>query len=261
MLKKSLRQIDNKILGGMYQRYLNKRKNEAQIMRVSSEFNHNFTSFYIKDNSNPISLLCDKYGSDKGSSSNIGHPYAWPPHTYSDYYYQLLSPRRESTKKVFECGLGTNNPNLLSSMGPHGKPGASLRVWRDYFPNAIIYGADIDRNILFEEERIKTFYIDQMDPIAIQKFWSCVSDENFDFMIDDGLHTFDAGATLFLNSIKKLSVSGVYVIEDVTIDDLFKYKDFFKDTDYLVNYVVMSRPNLLIADNNLVVIQKNYHKL
>ena len=49
-----------------------------------------------------------------------------------------------------------------------GKPGASLRVWRDYFPNAIIYGADIDKDILFAEERIKTFYIDQLDPVAIK---------------------------------------------------------------------------------------------
>ena len=116
MLKKFLRQIDNKILGGIYQQFLNRKKNAGQIMRVSNEFNHHFTSFYIKNNSNPISLLCDQYGSDKGSSLNIGHPYTWPPHTYSDYYHQLLAPRRESTKKVFECGLGTNDPNLLSSM-------------------------------------------------------------------------------------------------------------------------------------------------
>ena len=31
------------------------------------------------------------------------------------------------------------------------------------FPNAQIYGADIDKNILKDEERIKTFYVDQTD--------------------------------------------------------------------------------------------------
>ena len=39
---------------------------------------------------------------------------------------------------MFECGLGTNNPNLKSNMTENGIPGASLRVWRDYFFNAKI---------------------------------------------------------------------------------------------------------------------------
>ena len=43
-------------------------------------------------------------------------------------------------------------------MNINGKPGASLRAWRDYFENALIYGADIDKNILFKENRINTFF-------------------------------------------------------------------------------------------------------
>ena len=41
-------------------------------------------------------------------------------------------------KLVFECGLGTNNPDLQGNMTVDGMPGASLRVWRDYFKNAQI---------------------------------------------------------------------------------------------------------------------------
>ena len=40
-------------------------------------------------------------------------------------------------------------------------PGASLRAWRDYFVKADIYGADIDKKILFNENKIKNFYVDQ----------------------------------------------------------------------------------------------------
>ena len=40
-------------------------------------------------------------------------------------------------------------------MGIKGKPGASVRAFRDYFDKAIIYGADIDSKILFFEKRIK----------------------------------------------------------------------------------------------------------
>ena len=32
-------------------------------------------------------------------------------------------------------------------------------------------GADIDRDVLFTEDRIKTYYIDQRDPAAIEAFW------------------------------------------------------------------------------------------
>ena len=54
--------------------------------------------------------------------------------------------------KVFEFWVGTNNPNLASSMGVLENPGASLRDWRDYFPNALVFGADIDIEILFTDE-------------------------------------------------------------------------------------------------------------
>jgi hypothetical protein len=169
-------------------------------------------SFYEKKSKCEISRLCDVYGSDKGELSKVNQPYSWPAHTYADYYSRLFSNCRNSIRNVFECGLGTNNPNLVSSMGVFGKPGASLRVWRDYFPNAMIFGADIDKDILFEEDRIKTLHMDQLDPSSIKIFWDSIDVSDFYIMIDDGLHTFEAGSTLFLNSIKKLSSNGVYII-------------------------------------------------
>ena len=39
-------------------------------------------------------------------------------------------------------GIGTNNPNIESSMGKDYKPGSSLKVWKEYFLNANIFGAD-----------------------------------------------------------------------------------------------------------------------
>ena len=35
------------------------------------------------------------------------------------------------------------------------KQGASLRSWQEYFPNAMIYGGDIQEDTQFEENRIK----------------------------------------------------------------------------------------------------------
>ena len=56
-------------------------------------------------------------------------------------------------------------------MTANGKPGASLRVWRDFFPNAKIYGGDIDKETLFIEDRISTYYVDQFENSTIKKKW------------------------------------------------------------------------------------------
>ena len=59
---------------------------------------------------------------------------------------------QKSVNKIFEIGLGTNNIDIVSTMGKKGHPGASLRAFRDFCPNAEIYGADFDSRILFQEK-------------------------------------------------------------------------------------------------------------
>lgn len=218
---------------------------------------YKIVSHYRKDPSNELARLCDYYGSDKGELQTVGHPYPWPSHAYTDYYSRLFGHCRNTVLKVFECGVGTNNPEVPSSMGADGRPGASLRVWRDYFPNANIFGADIDKESLFQEERIRTYYLDQLSASSIQEFWKQVGVRDFDFIVDDGLHTFEAGSTLFINSIDYLSQSGIYVIEDIWMPDLLRYKEFFKETEFRVDYVYLLGTNLSPGDNNLVVVRKS----
>ena len=106
-------------------------------------------------------------------------------------------------------------------MGVTGKPGASLRAWRDYFENAKIYGADIDKEILFRETIIKTFYVDQTDKKSVLQMWKKIDEKNFNLIIDDGLHTFSAAINLFELSINRLKPDGIYIIEDAQKNDLY----------------------------------------
>jgi hypothetical protein len=257
LLKRWIAKLDDAFFKGRLQKFYGYVADQIQLTSVGSGLGYQAVIHYKKDSRNELARLCDQHGSDKGELQTHGHPYPWESHTYADYYSRLFANSRESVTKVFECGLGTDNPQIPSSMGIHGKPGASLRVWRDYFPNASIWGADIDVNSLFQEVRIKTHFIDQLDSHSIQEFWRWVGLRDFDFILDDGLHTFEAGSNLFVNSIDYLSDTGIYVIEDVSIPDLRRYKEFFASTGFLVDYVSLIRPDDRLMDNNLVVIRKS----
>jgi hypothetical protein len=255
MIKEKIKYIDGVFLNNAISNSFYRLTFYMQMKKMAAGLGYSCIANY-KKNQSLLAGLCDKYGSDKGAIKVDGHPYSWPAHTYADYYSNLFSHCRTSIGKVFECGLGTNNPSLISSMGSMGKPGASLRVWRDYFPNATIYGADIDVEILFEDDRIHTSYINQIDPCSIDKFWKDLGQKDFDLILDDGLHTFEGGSCLFVNSIKYLKDGGIYIIEDVSVPDLHLFKKFFDGLNYHVEYVSLIRPHLRLGDNNLVVIRK-----
>lgn len=193
------------------------------------------------------------HGSDKGRG--------W--HNYTTVYSVLFDKLRDQPLLIFELGLGTNNPKLLSNMGVNGRPGASLRGWRELFPHALIYGADIDRNVLFEEDRIKTFYCDQLDSVAIRDLWSQpLLQGGMDIIIDDGLHTFE-GNTSFLNgSLERLRRGGVFVIEDIGQEAIEKWHNQL-ETIYSKRFqnhefALVALPNPLNKlDNNLLIVRRH----
>ncbi len=158
--------------------------------------------------------------------------------------------------KVFECGIGTNDETIVSNMTSIATPGGSLRAWREYFPNAVIYGADIDLKILFQEERIKTGHIDQLDSESIRKYFSTFEKNTFDLMIDDGLYTFEAATSLLENSIDFLSVHGTYVIEDVQCSNVLNYERYLRSRMYQFRIIALERKDHALGDNILMVIKK-----
>lgn len=197
----------------------------------------------------PTELCCvmSKFGSDKGKNS------------YTTLYSALFNQFRNESMRVFELGLGSNNPDVLSNMGVFGAPGASHRGWRQFFPNALVYGADIDRGILFEEDRIRTFYCDQLDRSSINDLWSRPElQEGVDIIIEDGLHTFEANISFLEGSLGQLRPGGIYVIEDIAWSCFDKWYDRL-ETIYAKHYptfefafVVMANP----GHNNLLVIRR-----
>jgi hypothetical protein len=149
-----------------------------------------------------LKALLDRYGSDKASQ-----------HEYHHLYGSILQSPSTITA-LLEIGLGTNNEDVVSNMGRTGRPGASLRAFRDFLPNAQIYGADVDPRVLFEEERIRTFHVDQLQAHTMDELARHVAPE-FDLIIDDGLHTPGANLATLLFALPRLKPTGVFVVEDV----------------------------------------------
>lgn len=172
---------------------------------------------------NTFTELCQimaKHGSDKGAYHGIGR------HNYTVYYHKLFSEIRDSVDSVFEFGIGSTRSDIPHTMGASGRPSASLRGWREYFPNANIYSADIDKEILQPEYRILKFFCDQTNEQSIESLWNLpeLVNKTFDFIIEDGLHVFEAQYLFMKKSLSKVRPGGVYICEDVPDADFERWK-------------------------------------
>ena len=153
-----------------------------------------------------LKSLFESHGSDKAT------------HNYHALYGGLFD-RPNEVRRVLEIGFGVpGGPNgPLAKSGT--RPGASLRAFRDFFPNAMIYGADVERSILFSEDRIKTFFVDQTELKTVDEL-SHNLPADLDLIVDDGLHSPDANLATIILAIKTLRVGGWLVIEDITMPSL-----------------------------------------
>jgi len=103
-------------------------------------------------------------------------------------------------------------------MGIVGKPGASLKAFEEWLKDANIFGCDIDKNILFETDRIKTFYIDQLNLENLQKIKQIIPKQSL--IIDDGLGMPNSNLNMIYTYSDHLEVGGFMVIEH--IDPIFR---------------------------------------
>jgi len=212
LFKNLLVGLDRYLFGGkLHAAYAGKLFSDKLEARLSADYPFGIGLEYDKS---LLNALCDKYGSDKGEITSDGNPYDWPSHSYADCYELLFQLRRNDVKTLVECGIGTTDVTISANMGSLGKPGASLRVWRDYFPIANVIGLDIDPSVLFEEDRIKTYQCDQTSRSSVERFLhdSDLAANSVDIIIDDGLHQYHAGVALFEAIRHCLSDDGLRMI-------------------------------------------------
>jgi hypothetical protein len=133
-------------------------------------------------------------------------------HGYIEHYKRHFNHLRLSKLKLFEIGVG--GYELRDG-------GASLRMWKDFFPKAEIFGLDIVDKSHLQEHRIKILQGDQNDPAFLDEIASRWGP--FDIIIDDGSHMSEHIITSFRTLFPHLTPNGLYVIEDLN----FSYEPAF----------------------------------
>jgi len=158
----------------------------------------------LENFSTPKTELCElaeKYGADK--CPQIGHQ-------YTPFYYELFKDKRNDIKKVFEFGVGNMRQYKFI---PNYTVGASLHMWRDFFPNAQIYGGDIVPESVFKDERLETFLCDERDKEQVIELIKKVG-EDIDIFIDDASHHVHDQRFLCETVMPLLKKDVIYIIED-----------------------------------------------
>lgn len=98
--------------------------------------------------------------------------------------------------------------------------GGSHRAWKDIYPEASVWGFDIDPATVISEARLETFVGDQLNPEGLASLRSQLP-EKFELIVDDGWHQPEAGINSLRAFLPALADGGYYVVEDI---DLEKYR-------------------------------------
>jgi hypothetical protein len=129
-------------------------------------------------------------------------------HSYIEHYYaKKFAPYRYQPIAILEIGISW---------------GMSINMWREYFPNATIYGVDI----LDQGAECPGCTLVYGDGTKAETYANM---PDFDIIIDDGSHEVDDQIASFKVLYPKLKKGGLYVIEDVP--ELDRYRSRFLELD------------------------------
>lgn len=149
-----------------------------------------------------------RYGTDKSTLTSLPRAedgYISRPsqgHGYTFCYAHYFEPLRFGQIRLLEIGV---------------LDGRSLATWKEYLPNAQLYGLDIDPSCMrFADERTKIFVGSQTDTAFLASIRVQVP-QGFDIIIDDGSHFVRHVITSYRELFRHLKPGGFYVIEDLHV--------------------------------------------
>lgn len=161
-----------------------------------------------------LSEIADSFGTDKGST---GPSDSYGGHNYADIYEAYFSTLHNRPINILEIGIGAKGGRWDARI-VHGrnKNGAgSLKMWYEFLPKAKIFAIDINESTQYNNDRIRTFVVDQGSEEELRTFLKDIGDIEFDVIIDDGSHRPDHQQFSFSILFPHLKDGGLYFIEDL----------------------------------------------
>ena len=135
-----------------------------------------------------------KHGTDKHDRSHT-----FMGESYLHIYERYLAPLRGEKLNLLELGVRNGN---------------SLRMWKDYFPSARIFGVDFNPDCKrHEEERIEILIASQDDQAQLNKLADGVG--GFHIILDDASHINHLTRSSFEILFPHLQPNGYYIMEDL----------------------------------------------
>ena len=116
-------------------------------------------------------------------------------HGYMEAYQSHLKPYRDRPIVFIEIGVGS---------------GGSLRMWREWMPQAQVFGIDIAPEVAERDAHV--FIGDQADPDFLLDVLEQTGPP--DVVVDDGGHLSSQMITSFRTLFPRLRSGGLYVVED-----------------------------------------------
>jgi hypothetical protein len=126
-------------------------------------------------------------------------------HHYADAYERHLGHLRDQPITLLEIGIGGHTD-------PHAG-GASLRMWKAFFPRARIIGLDVTDKSSLAEDRITILQGDQGDKALLERI--ALEHGPFDVVIDDGSHWCKHVIASFEALFPHVTPNGIYAVEDL----------------------------------------------
>lgn len=180
-----------------------------------------------------------KYGADKCPQIN---------HCYTPFYYEYLKDKKWEFKKILEIGVGNYR---IRKQIPNYTMGASLHMWRDFFPAALVYGVDIVSSSMFQAERITTYLYDERNPEHMEELIAKIGSD-IDLVIDDASHHVGDQITLFKNLMPLLNPGVIYIVEDCRRTR--QMKNTFSEYKSFIPQLLTNKRNR--AHDGLIVFEK-----
>lgn len=150
-------------------------------------------------------------------------------------------PSGSSTKwrhyfKIYDYFFNNLRDKKINFLEIGVQKGGSLKMWREYFKNAKIYGIDIDSSCKkFNNKYAHIFIGDQSNPDFLNETAKIIG--GLDIIVDDGSHVMQDQITSLKTLFPYLTENGIYLIEDLHTSYLQGYSGSYKGENTCLEFL------------------------